>query len=188
MSSSLTNGYTRKCKSGQGGLNKVYLFSYTKYSRSQIVLNQNIVTYFPETIIYEFETVGNATFTNRGSEDDGGKYYNEELSFQLAIVDVDNQIRKFLNKDLRAIVLDNNGKYRLLGVYNGLECNSVKASIGTSKNTFNGYTVTLEGKELNQSFYINKLEDAGFTIYEIAYLLQENEFNVLQEDESNIVL
>jgi hypothetical protein len=70
MNSSLTNGYTRKCKSGQGGLNKVYLFSYTKYARSQIVLNQNIVTSFPETIIYEFETVGNATFTNRGSDRD----------------------------------------------------------------------------------------------------------------------
>jgi hypothetical protein len=73
-------------------------------------------------------------------------------------------ISKLLKKDLRCIIKDRNGYYRILGLYNGLECESIKASVGTSKNSLNGYTIALKGQEEQESLYINDLVGAGFTI------------------------
>jgi hypothetical protein len=33
----------RQCKDSQGGLDKIYLFKHINYSRSQIILNNNIL-------------------------------------------------------------------------------------------------------------------------------------------------
>jgi hypothetical protein len=160
----ITSGYTRKCKDNTGGLNKVYLFSYESYSRSQIVTNGNVLTSFPETTIYSYEYVSEPSFNNKVQEDAGGKFYNEELSIQLSKIGVDEELKKLLEKDLRAIIQDRNGKYRILGLYKGIECISIKATLGTAKNTFNGYTIQLEGKEERESFYINDLQSAGFIL------------------------
>jgi len=183
----ITSGYTRKCKDSLGGLDKIYLFSFAKYPRSQIVTNENVLTSFPNTTIYAFEYVGNPVFDNKGNEDAGGKYYDEDISFQLAKISDNFSISKLLKKDLRAIIKDKNGYYRILGLYNGLECESIKASVGTSKNSLNGYTIALKGQEEQEALYINNLEDAGFT-EDGFYLLQEDGFYLLQENDFKILL
>jgi len=159
----ITSGYTRKCKDSLGGLDNIYLFTFNKYSRSQIVVNNNVLLSFPQTTYFNYAFNFSANFDNKMEEDAGGKYYNESLTFSLPKIDVDYNLRKFLKQDLRAIVRDRNGKLRLLGAYNGLECDGIKATTGNAKNSFNGYEITLSGKEERESLYINNLEDAGFT-------------------------
>ena len=184
----ITSGYTRKCKDSLGGLDKIYLFSFAKYPRSQIQTNGNVLTSFPITAIYGYEYVGNPVFDNKGNEDAGGKYYDEDITFQLAKI-IDNfNISKLLKKDLRAIIKDKNGKYRILGLYNGLECESIKASIGTSKNSLNGYTVALKGKEEQQALYINDLVDAGFLISGETYyrITQSGNIRITQNNDKRI--
>ena len=51
----INSGRNRVCKNSVGGINKIYLFSHINYSRSQIVLNNNVLTSYPATTIYEFE-------------------------------------------------------------------------------------------------------------------------------------
>jgi len=160
----IDQGYDSKCKDGSGGLKNVYLFSFENYNRSEITTNGNILTSFPETTIYGYEYVSDPVFANKMQEEAGGKYYDENISIELSKVDVDLNLRKLLKKDVRIIVLDKNGKYRILGAYKGLECTGIKASIGTSRTTLNGYDISFEGKEERESLYIDDLFGTGFTI------------------------
>lgn len=184
----ITSGYTRKCKDNLGGLDEIYLFTFKKYSRSQIVVNNNILTTFPPTTIFNYVFTFNANFDNKGNENAGGKYYDESLSFTLPKIEVDYNLRKLLKQDLRAIVRDRNGKYRLLGAYNGLECDGIKATIGNAKNSFNGYEITLKGQEERESLYIDDLVDAGFLISGKTYyrITQSGNIRFTQNNDNRI--
>ena len=78
-----------------------------------------------------------------------------------------------------------------MGLYNGVKVKSVKGDTGSSRDSFSGYNISLEAKEINQPFFIDDLEDAGFNIIAPLvpfYLLQENGFKLLQENASGILL
>ena len=187
----ITSGYTRNCKDSLGGLDNIYLFTFENYSRSQIVINGNKVVTFPATTIYSYEAVNNPVFDNKQNDDNDSIYYDESLSFQLAKVNDNYQVSKLLKKDVRAIVKDRNGKYRILGLYNGLECESINADIGSSKGSFNGYSIKLSGKEEKETFYIDNLESAEFiigsgvqTFYRIT---QSGDFRILQNNDNRIL-
>lgn len=170
----ILNNIDLSCK-GIAGVKTLYVFSYVKYPRSQIGVNDNILTSFPSTDIYEFQTVGGVSFDESITEDDGGKYYDINLSFKTH--KLINPL-SIVNKDIRAIVLDNNGNYRLLGNYNGLTNESFKKTTGQGKSDFNGYEFTFKGKELRESFFINDLN----ILTQFYYLQQENDYYLLQEN------
>lgn len=182
------NGHERKCKDSLGGLKKVYLFPYVKYLRSEIILNGNILVSYPDTTIYEFEVETNPNVNQTQSEDAGGKYF--DINFNLDLPNtLGYDFEKVLNKDYNIIVEDRNGKLRFLGNRNGLECTSLNYDTGSSKNTFNGLKLTFTGKEENEAWFINNLEDAGFTIFgEDEFLLQEDSDFLLQENGFKIIL
>ena len=159
----IISGYTRKCKDSLGGLKKVYLFPYVKYSRSQIILNGNILVSYPDTTIYEFEVETNPNVNQTQSEDAGGKFFSISLSLDLPNT-LGNDFQKVLNKDYNIIIEDRNGKLRFLGNRNGLECTSLNYDTGSSKNSFNGLKLSFEGKEENEAWFINDLSSAGFII------------------------
>lgn len=178
----IVSGINRDCN-GLGGVKTIYLFSYVKYSRSQIGLNNNVIIEFPATDIFEFTTVGNVDFSENTIEDDGGKYYEISLSFKTNKFD---EVLKLKNKDIRAIVLDNNGNYRLLGNYNGLTCETFRKTTGVSKQDFNGFEFSFSGKELREAFFIEDLD--VITQPDFDYLLQENGDYLLQENGDKIIL
>ena len=182
------NGYTRKCKDSLGGLKKVYLFPYVKYSRSQIILNGNILVSYPDTTIYEFEVETNPSVSQTQSTDAGGKYFDISLSLDLPNT-LGYDFEKVLNKDYNIITEDRNGKLRFLGNRNGLECTSLNYDTGGSKNSFSGLKLSFEGKEECEAWFINNLASAGFDIFgQGEFLLQENEDFLLQEDGFKILL
>ncbi len=78
-----------------------------------------------------------------------------------------------------------------MGLYNGCVVKSVKGSTGGGRTDFRGYTINVEAKELNQPFFIENLQDAGFDVIEPTennYLLQEDNFSILQENNFKIIL
>ena len=151
----IVSGINRDCKDAIGGVNKVYLFSWVKYSRSQIVINDNVLTSFPESNVYEFETIGDVQFNEDTQEEDGGKFYNISLSFKIGNY---SDAEKLLKKNVRAVVLDRNGSFRLLGAFNGLFCTKVGKETGSNKSDFNGFKIEFEGKELRESLFFYDLE------------------------------
>tara|TARA_R110000782_G_scaffold54468_1_gene115150 strand:- start:165 stop:725 length:561 start_codon:yes stop_codon:yes gene_type:complete len=160
---SITQGRNKVCKDGIGGLAKVYLFPYVKYSRSQIILNNNVLVTYPDTTIYEYQVNNNPSVSQNQSEENGSKFYNLNISLELENENP-NDFQKILNKDFNIIVKDRNNNFRFLGNVNGLECNSVDFTTGSGKQDFSGVKLGFEGKEEKEAYYINNLQAAGFTI------------------------
>jgi hypothetical protein len=177
----IISGRNLACKDSQGGIERLWLFKYIKYSRSQITIENNILTAFPPTDIYEFEFVGDVGVTENVEEDDGGKYYG--INFDIKI-DNHIEIQKFLDFDFRAVALDRLGNYRLLGVWNGLTCTSINKNTGSNKSDYNGFILSFEGQELIESPYFYDIS----IITENSYLLQENGDFILQENGFKIIL
>lgn len=169
----ITTGRNRICKDSLGGVNIVYLFNYASYARSLIVHSDLVLTSFPDTDIYPFELDSPVNFSNNMQENEGGKYYTENIELNFSEYNVYNEYQKLLKSDYRMIVKDNNGVFRLLGAYNGLIGDDLKFETGGAHTDFNGYKISFEGQEENPSLYINNLSDAGFTIIENNFLLLE---------------
>ena len=178
----IVSGINRSCKDAIGGVNKVYLFSWIKYSRSQIGINGNLLTSFPQSDVFEFETIGDVTYNEDTQEDDGGKFYNISLSFKIGNY---SEIEKLLKINVRAVVFDRNGNYRLLGTFNGLFCTKITKETGSNKSDFNGFKIDFEGKELRESLFFTDLE---IITGAQSFLLQENGDFLLQENGFKIVL
>jgi len=183
---SITQGRNRVCKDGIGGLAKVYLFPYVKYSRSQIILNSNILVTYPDTTIYEYELNNNPSLTQSQSEENGSKFFDLSISLELENENP-NDFNKILKKDYNVIVKDRNGNYRFLGNRNGLECDGIDFTTGSGKSDFSGVKLDFKGKEEKEAWFINDLGDAGFSIFD-NYLLQEDGFFLLQENGFKIIL
>ena len=180
----ITSGYNRKCKDSLGGVKDIYLFPYAKYSRSQITLSQNVLTAFPDNDIFKFEFNGDVNFSEPQQNDDGGKFFSQSLSFTLVQQNDDNNIIKLLNKDYRIVIRDRNNNFRLLGLYNGLECVSINYNSGSSKSDLNGFTLEFQGKEEKESPYFYNLD----LIQGVSFrLLQDYEYRLTQSGDFRIL-
>lgn len=188
MVSTITEGRNRVCKNSLGGISKLWLFPYVKYNRSQIVINGNILETFPNTTIYRFGFSGNPAPSETQSENEGGKYYDLGLTFDLAKSDGSFNIEKLIKKDYRLIFQDNNGLYRIFGLYTGMICENIAYNSGGGKSDLNGFTIDLSGQEEKGSFFINDLEDAGFFDADFNYrILESGEFRITENDNFRIL-
>ena len=153
----LGSGYPLQCKDSVSGIKNVYLFSWAKYSRSQIIVSSNELLQFPASSIYNFKALKTSSLTETMENGANGNAYNQTLNLTFSKIGATfdfEQLRKCL---LRAIVEDNNGVFTLLGLYNGLEVTSSTKQTGSSKQELNGYQITLTGKERIESPYFGSL-------------------------------
>jgi hypothetical protein len=186
MGLEITASRLKGCKDSIGGVKKVYLFAFEKHARSLIVVEDMVLTSFPETDIYPFEAVNDPNFTNNGEENEGGKFYNEGLDLSFKGIFVYDEFEIFLKKDLRCIIEDRNGKLRMLGLRNGLIVERLNRTTGDAKNSLSGYTFNLQGQEENIAPFLNNLDD--FNIIPNDFLLLEDGEFALTEDNKLIRL
>ena len=152
----ITKAIGRPCRERQGGIDKLYLFAYVKYSKSlNLTINQEVIT-FPLTDAYLYEAV-NISFTESTSVLNGGIEWTQNLNFTITSSDELSEVYRLANKDYSAVILDRNGKYRFIGMRNGGEV-SVNAVSGTSRGEMNGFNISLTAKEDNQAYYIPNFE------------------------------
>jgi len=179
----IVNGYNRKCKDSLGGIKFVWLCKYYKYSRSQIITSGNVLVSFPTTFVYKFESLQGVAINENQEQNEGGKFYNQSISLTFS----GSAIRELplLNTlEYRIITLDNNGIYKVLGLYNGLESGGITYETGSSKNNLNGFKITFTGKEEKESFFMSDPFDIGFIEATYYFLLQNNDFFILQNDDN----
>lgn len=182
----IVSGYNRKCKNNIGGVKGVWLLTWKPYNRSQIVTNGNKIISFPETFVYKFESVTNVTADEKINENEGGKYYEQSLSMSFKS-NWSRDFDKLLNKDYRVLILDNNGLYRIFGLWKGLESKRIDFKTGGAKGEMNGYTFTLEGQEERQSYFIDDPFNIGFIEDNEYYLLFQNSDNILTQNSDKII-
>lgn len=164
MSCEITGNINKQLKNLQGGVepNKIYLFPYVKYSRSQIVLDNQYLDEFPSTTIYSVHSF-TVNYSENSEVEGGDIAWNQSFTIELPKTDVGSEVFKFVKQDWRVIYVDRLGNIRILGLYNGLEA-VVTNETGSDKTGFNGYKVSFTGKEDNQAYFLRNLEDVGFTI------------------------
>ena len=152
---SITKDINRICKDLQGGIDKVYLFPYVKYSRSQITTVEQTVTVFPASIVFDWVGI-NPTFNETTSIVGGDVAWSQSLSFEIPKMYATQEVFKLAEQYYRAIYIDKIGNIRILGLYNGLDSQITQES-GSDKASLNGYKVTMTGKEDNQAYYLDNL-------------------------------
>ena len=168
---SIQRGYTESCKDFQGGIDKLYLFPYIKYGVSDVLFggfskgrnpDAQDITQFPQTTIYEYEAV-NISYSENASVTGGGVEWSQDLSFTIPRSFVDLNVYKLMRQDYCAIILDRNGNYRIIGLWNGGEV-TISAGTGGEKSAMNGSTVTLKAREDNQAYFLSNFA-TDFTIF-----------------------
>tara|TARA_R110000803_G_scaffold69058_1_gene131197 strand:+ start:1157 stop:2185 length:1029 start_codon:yes stop_codon:yes gene_type:complete len=167
----------RGCKDLNAGLKTVYLFAYTKYTRSQIVLSGQELTSFPTTTILDWYSTS-ANYSESTEVEGGDVKWNQNFTIDLPRMESDSEVYKLMNKDFRAIFIDNLGNIRILGLYNGLQA-KVSSTPSSDKASANGYSVSFSGLENNQAYFLDSLAGVGFEILE--------RFNYVFEDGCNFV-
>lgn len=156
----LTRNIPRVCKDLQGGVKTVYLFPYVKYNRTEILFTEQVVTTFPSTNIYS--THSTSTNYSENTEIEGGDVaFSQSFSLQFPKTEATNQLHRLVTQRWRAIFLDENGKFRILGLWNGLEA-TFNNETGGDKASMNGYKINFTGKEDNQAYFLNDLSIVTF--------------------------
>jgi len=174
------------CK-GVGGIKTVYLFPYVDYAYTLIAGTRGkVLTSFPATDIYEFETV-RASMTETGKHEEDGLSYDQSLTFTLKKQDkvTTNELNIMTNMELSYIVKFNDGRFKIGGLYNGASL-SFDGDSGGGKESFNGYNIKIEGLEEWQGAFIDNLSSAGFTEKQFLLLTDGDAF--LMEDGSKLIL
>ncbi|MBV1952738.1 MAG: hypothetical protein KUG64_11165 [Cycloclasticus sp.] len=184
MDCNITEHILKGCKDLQGGVNKVYLFPFVKYSRSQIVLNEQELVTFPFTTIYDWES-NTTNYSENTSFDGGDVAWSQNFTIQIPKTIVSSEVYKLVKQDFRAIIIDRIGNIRILGLFNGLEA-QINNETGQGKPDFNGYKVTFTGKEDNQAYFITDLEAVGFNPYAIYNFIYDNgNDNIVMDNETD---
>lgn len=186
----IVSGYNRKCKDSVGGVRKVWLCKYVKYSRSQIITSGNILVSFPDTFIYSFHSVEASNASESMEQNEGGKFYNQSISLSFQGADP-KEIELLQNIDFRILYLDNNGIYKILGLRNGMEAGTITYETGGAKSSLNGFKINFTGKEKEESVFVTDLADVGFIeegeTPDHFLLLQNGDFFML-ENNDNLIL
>lgn len=182
MSCNITTGYNRGCKDRVSGIKKVYIFSYVKYNRSQLVRTGLTLDEFPATVVYQFEPLRGVSCEQKMNEDEGSKYYDQTITLKFSGHQSTYKLQQLIKKDVRIIFEDNNGLLRMLGAYNGLYCDSINSDVGSSKNSFSGLEFSFVGQEREEALFLDELliPEIGLLSY---LLLEDGTFLLLEDGE-----
>jgi len=141
---------------------------------------------FPSTTIYKFYSNTTPNASEPQETDAGGKFYNQSINLDLQYGDDFENIVKLLKKDYRVIFKDRQGNYRIFGLYNGVSADNLNYNTGNSKQDFNGFKISFNGKEEKQSFFITNLSDAGFNEEVNFRITQTGDFRITQAGDFRI--
>jgi len=179
----LTQGRIKGCKNTIGGIKNVYLAPYRKVLRSQIVFDGVNLTTFPQTFIYKFELVSVDVFTQSGEEENGSKFYNQQLELTFnKITAFDNlQFQKLLRKDYWIVVEDKNGNFFLMGFRNGILCEKL------DKGTDQQYKLSFSGQEEELAPFCETLIGEDLIIFDFYNKEFQDDDNFTFQDDNNYI-
>ena len=162
MSIALTKGRNRICKDTQGGIKKLYLAPFVKYSRKQIITDGVFLEQIPTTLFYEFKFSNNLSFSEVQNESEGGKYVDISFNIDLPGITETYAINNLMKNDYWVIYEDMIGNIRMAGLYNGVEITNISQLTGGAKTDFNGFKITMTSMQEKHSYFIEDLNKIGF--------------------------
>ena len=157
----IVSGYSRKCKSRVSGIKTIWMLKFVKHSKTLIQTSGNFLTKFPETFVYKFDSLQNPTPVQTMGQNEGGKFYDISVSLTFVGTEI-GQLERLQKSDVRMLTLDNNGIYRIYGLYNGLTAGNITYTTGQSKADLNGFKIDFTGQEEKEAFFVLDPFEIGF--------------------------
>lgn len=180
----ISRGRTEPCKDTLGGIKNVYLWRFVKPSFLDVNVNEGsqLISY-PNTIIYKFETVADANSYEESLIEDNA--YEQSLNIVLKVVSSDSNVNvtKLQRNLLGVIIEDYNGLYRIMGLRNGCDVDSINVSTGGAKSDYNGYKLEISAQEEYKAPFLSDLSNFYINSGN-GYLLDEI-FNPLTDELQN---
>lgn len=165
----LTAGYSLGCKDNTGGIQKAYIGNFSAATTYQVDSNGLITGATLPGTYFTFEQRNeNAEFNDEGqhSIENGTNFWVQtvNLIFHKNESVIRNTLLLLAKSSLSVIVLDQNGKYWLIGKQNGAELVGSTSSIGKAYGDLNGVTVSIEGREPEPASEMNQATFDSLTV------------------------
>jgi hypothetical protein len=169
MACILNSGYALGCKDNTGGIQEIYIANFSGSATYGLDADNIITSTNSSASFYTFEQRNeNAEFTSEGqhSVENGTNFWIQtaNLIFHKNEADVRNTLLLLAKSSLSAIVLDQNGKYWLMGKQNGVELVGSSTSFGKAYGDLNGVTISIEAREPEPAHEMSSAAFAALTV------------------------
>ena len=177
----ISRGRLEPCNDNFGGIKSIFLFSYSPTVADQLTGRYGVsLISYPITTIYKYEVL-NASFTENRGEQLGE--WSQSLSATLPIQSVADavELEKLIGIEIGVIILNRDGRYRLMGAFNGCNVSQYSTESGGGGSDLNGYTISIEASERYKSPEILNFDASGFVDSNIIFLANNFEVRVLAD-------
>lgn len=169
MSCTLSQGYSLGCKDATGGLRTVYISNFSDNETYSYDADNQITGITSGATYYKFEVrpqTAGFNETINSSVENGSLFYSQELAvkFDKNTVALRNQMYLLAQAQMRVLVLDQNGNYRLVGRVNGADVTAGTIPTGTAYGDFSGVELTISAFEPQPSSFVSAAAFANLTI------------------------
>lgn len=161
MACTLTTGRSLPCKTGFGGVKKVYFADYGTLGDVTVNADGTIDAIAGSPVWFEYDVKGNSSLESsiNSSRENGTTFYAQTLNLTLPYLDAATQqeIQLLAVSRPHLVVEDYLGNQFLCGLENGVECTGGSVVTGAAAGDLYGFTLTFEGQEETAPAFI----DAG---------------------------
>ena len=169
MSCILANGIALGCKDSLGGIKEVYIGSTNATTVFTYDVNDVIdsATLAPNFFTFEQRNEqGEFVQTGQHSVENGTNFWEQSVSLIFTKNDAEdrNTLMLLAQSTLMIIVLDQNGKYWVVGESNGADLTASTQSAGKAYGDLNGTTVSFMGKESSPAREMDSVTFATLTV------------------------
>lgn len=174
--SSITlKGIGINCDTNLAGIKKAWIAQYDDVKVSPVLTGENAHTATLEAaaeatqpfFAYNFaKQTGSLTSTITIDEANGVRYYTNEITLQFNKMEASKhlEIEALAAGELVVVILDNNGKYWVVGADQYVSATEATAQSGQAYGDLNGYTTTMSAMSAYLPFEVKDFEETYKTL------------------------
>ena len=161
MACALTTGRKLPCKTGVGGVKKVYFADFGTLGTVTVDADGTISAFSGSPAFFEFDVKGNSSLesTVNSSRENGTTFFAQTINLTLPFLDnaTQQELQLIIVSRPHVVVEDYLGNQFLCGIENGCEVTGGTVVTGAAAGDLYGFTLTLEGQEEKAPAFV----DAG---------------------------
>ena len=161
MACTLTTGRKLPCKTGFGGVKKIYFADFGTLGTVTVDADGTISAFSGSPAFFEFDVKGNSSLesTVNSSRENGTTFFAQTINLTLPFLDnaTQQELQLIIVSRPHVVVEDYLGNQFLCGLENGCEVTGGTVVTGAAAGDLYGFTLTLEGQEEKAPAFV----DAG---------------------------
>lgn len=151
MACTLTTGRKLPCKTGFGGVKKIYFADFGTLGAVTVDADGTISAFAGSPAFFEFDVKGNSSLesTVNSSRENGTTFFAQTINLTLPFLDnaTQQELQLIIVARPHVVVEDYLGNQFLCGLENGCEVTGGTIVTGAAAGDLYGFTLTLEGQE-----------------------------------------